>query len=211
MKPVIALVGSPNVGKSTLFNRMTRSRDALVADLPGLTRDRHYGEGRIGERPFLVIDTGGFELVAKDGIMHEMAKQTKQAVAEADVVLFIVDGRQGLTPHDKKITDFLRKSGRSVMLVVNKSEGMKYTSVTAEFYELGLGDPYVISAAQGDGVADLVEEFLDLAFSQRPPEIEEPVSNHKSIKIAIVGRPNVGKSTLVNTLLGEERVIAFDM
>ncbi|MGS0742557.1 ribosome biogenesis GTPase Der [Glaciimonas sp. GG7] len=211
MKPVIALVGRPNVGKSTLFNRMTRSRDALVADLPGLTRDRHYGEGRMGERPFLVIDTGGFEPVAKDGIMHEMAKQTKQAVAEADVVIFIVDGRQGLTPHDKTITDFLRKSGRSVMLVVNKSEGMKYTSVTAEFYELGLGDPYVISAAHGDGVADLVEESIDLAFSQRPPEIEEPVSNERSIKIAIVGRPNVGKSTLVNTLLGEERVIAFDM
>ncbi|MDY7547657.1 ribosome biogenesis GTPase Der [Glaciimonas sp. CA11.2] len=211
MKPVIALVGRPNVGKSTLFNRMTRSRDALVADMPGLTRDRHYGEGRMGERPFLVIDTGGFEPVAKDGIMHEMAKQTKQAVAEADVVIFIVDGRQGLTPHDKTITDFLRKSGRSVMLVVNKSEGMKYTSVTAEFYELGLGDPYVISAAHGDGVADLVEESLDLAFAQRPPEVEEPVSNERSIKIAIVGRPNVGKSTLVNTLLGEERVIAFDM
>ncbi|MGZ9712926.1 ribosome biogenesis GTPase Der [Glaciimonas sp. GNP009] len=211
MKPVIALVGRPNVGKSTLFNRMTRSRDALVADMPGLTRDRHYGEGRMGERPFLVIDTGGFEPVAKDGIMHEMAKQTKQAVAEADVVIFIVDGRQGLTPHDKTITDFLRKSGRSVMLVVNKSEGMKYTSVTAEFYELGLGDPYVISAAHGDGVADLVEESLDLAFAQRPPEVEEPVSNERSIKIAIVGRPNVGKSTFVNTLLGEERVIAFDM
>jgi small GTP-binding protein len=128
MKPVIALVGRPNVGKSTLFNRMTRSRDALVADLPGLTRDRHYGEGRMGERPFLVIDTGGFEPVAKEGIMHEMALQTKQAVAEADVVMFIVDGRQGLTPHDKTITDFLRKSGRKVMLVVNKSEGMKYTS-----------------------------------------------------------------------------------
>lgn len=212
MKPVIALVGRPNVGKSTLFNRLTRSRDALVADLPGLTRDRHYGEGRVGERPFLVIDTGGFEPVAKDGIMHEMAKQTKQAVAEADVVIFIVDGRQGLTPHDKTITDFLRKSGRSVMLVVNKSEGMKYTSVTAEFYELGMGDPYVISAAHGDGVTDLVEESLDLAFAQRPPEVEEPESKEdRGIKIAIVGRPNVGKSTLVNTLLGEERVIAFDM
>ena len=211
MKPVIALVGRPNVGKSTLFNRLTRSRDALVADLPGLTRDRHYGEGRVGERPFLVIDTGGFEPVAKDGIMHEMAKQTKQAVAEADIVIFIVDGRQGLTPHDKTITDFLRKSGRSVMLVVNKSEGMKYTSVTAEFYELGMGDPYVISAAHGDGVADLVEESLDLAFSQRPSEEAEPEDKDRDFKIAIVGRPNVGKSTLVNTLLGEERVIAFDM
>ena len=210
MKPVIALVGRPNVGKSTLFNRLTRSRDALVADIPGLTRDRHYGEGRVGERPFLVIDTGGFEPVAKVGIMHEMAKQTKQAVAEADVVIFLVDGRQGLTPHDKTITDFLRKSGRSVMLVVNKSEGMKYTSVTADFYELGLGDPYVISAAHGDGVADLVEEAIDKALSQKP-ELDEAEEKIFGTKIAIVGRPNVGKSTLVNTLLGEERVIAFDM
>ncbi len=211
MKPVIALVGRPNVGKSTLFNRLTRSRDALVADLPGLTRDRHYGEGRMGERPFLVIDTGGFEPVAKEGIMHEMALQTRQAVAEADVVVFIVDGRQGLTPHDKTITDYLRKSGRKVMLVVNKSEGMKYTSVTAEFYELGLGDPYVISAAHGDGVLDLVNEALDLAFQQRPDEPEELEPADHGIKIAIVGRPNVGKSTLINTLVGEQRVIAFDM
>ncbi|NUU02855.1 ribosome biogenesis GTPase Der [Herbaspirillum robiniae] len=211
MKPVIALVGRPNVGKSTLFNRLTRSRDALVADLPGLTRDRHYGEGRVGERPFLVIDTGGFEPVAKDGIMYEMAKQTKQAVVEADVVVFIVDGRQGLTPHDKTITDFLRKCGRPVLLVVNKSEGMKYTSVTADFYELGMGDPYVISAAHGDGVADLVQEALDVAEAQRAPEPEPEDTAVRGTKIAIVGRPNVGKSTLVNTLLGEERVIAFDM
>ncbi|NEX62623.1 ribosome biogenesis GTPase Der [Noviherbaspirillum galbum] len=211
MKPVIALVGRPNVGKSTLFNRLTRSRDALVADLPGLTRDRHYGEGRIGERPFLVIDTGGFEPVAKEGIMHEMAKQTKQAVAEADAVVFLVDGRQGMTPHDKTITDFLRKAGRPVLLVVNKAEGMKYTSVTADFYELGLGDPYVISAAHGDGVPDLVNEVLDQIEAQKPAEIEAEPAPARGIKIAIVGRPNVGKSTLVNTLLGEERVIAFDM
>ena len=211
MKPVIALVGRPNVGKSTLFNRLTRSRDALVADLPGLTRDRHYGEGRVGERPFLVIDTGGFEPVAKDGIMYEMAKQTKQAVVEADVVVFIVDGRQGLTPHDKTITDFLRKCGRPVLLVVNKSEGMKYTSVTADFYELGMGDPYVISAAHGDGVADLVQEALDVVEAQRVQEPEPEEAVVRGTKIAIVGRPNVGKSTLVNTLLGEERVIAFDM
>jgi GTP-binding protein len=211
MKPVIALVGRPNVGKSTLFNRLTRSRDALVADLPGLTRDRHYGEGRVGERPFLVIDTGGFEPVAKEGIMHQMALQTKQAVAEADVVIFIVDGRQGLTPHDKTITDFLRKSGRKVMLVVNKGEGMKYSAVVADFYELGMGDPYVISAAHGDGVADLVEEALNEAFASRPADAEELAPAERGIKIAIVGRPNVGKSTLVNTLIGEERVIAFDM
>lgn len=211
MKPVIALVGRPNVGKSTLFNRLTRSRDALVADLPGLTRDRHYGEGRVGERPFLVIDTGGFEPVAKDGIMAEMAKQTKQAVAEADVVVFIVDGRQGMTPHDKTITDFLRKSDRPVLLVVNKAEGMRYTSVTADFYELGLGDPYVISAAHGDGVADLVDEAIDAAVGNSPQVEEVPASQDKGVRIAIVGRPNVGKSTLINTLLGEERVIAFDM
>ncbi len=211
MKPVIALVGRPNVGKSTLFNRLTRSRDALVADLPGLTRDRHYGEGRIGERPFLVIDTGGFEPVAKEGIMHEMALQTRQAVAEADVVVFIVDGRQGLTPHDKTITDYLRKQNRKVMLVVNKSEGMKYTSVTADFYELGMGDPYVISAAHGDGVHDLVNEALDFALENRPDEEDEPEHPDHGIKIAIVGRPNVGKSTLINTLVGEQRVIAFDM
>jgi GTP-binding protein len=226
MKPVIAIVGRPNVGKSTLFNRLTRSRDALVADIPGLTRDRHYGEGRMGERPFLVIDTGGFEPVAKDGILHEMAKQTKQAVVEADVIVFLVDGRQGMTPHDKTITDFLRKSGRPVLLVVNKAEGMKYTAVTADFYELGLGDPYVISAAHGDGVLDLLDETLDHAL--KPQALTEPILDeevsaegavestsashiNKPIKIAIVGRPNVGKSTLVNTLLGEERVIAFDM
>jgi GTP-binding protein len=209
MKPVIALVGRPNVGKSTLFNRMTCSRDALVADFPGLTRDRHYGEGRIGKRPFLVIDTGGFEPVAKDGIMREMAKQTQQAIAEVDIVMFMVDGRQGLTPHDKTITEFLRKAGSKVMLVVNKSEGMRYTNVAADFYELGLGDPCVISAAHGDGVPDLVESALDELIENTTEAPDQP--EHRGIRIAIVGRPNVGKSTMVNALLGEERVIAFDM
>ncbi len=212
MKPVIALVGRPNVGKSTLFNRLTRSRAALVADYPGLTRDRHYGEGRMGDRPFLVIDTGGFEPVVKVGVMQEMAKQTKQAVAEADVVIFIVDGRQGITPHDKAITDYLRKSGRPVILAVNKAEGMKYTAVVADFYELGLGsDPLVISSAHGDGVHTLLDEALKMV-PLSPAETEDEIeSGQKHIKLAIVGRPNVGKSTMINALLGEERVIAFDL
>jgi len=211
MKPVIALVGRPNVGKSTLFNRLTRSRAALVADMPGLTRDRHYGEGRVGERPFLVIDTGGFEPVAKEGILHQMARQTKQAVAEADVVVFIVDGRQGMTPHDKTITEFLRRSGRPVVLVVNKAEGMKYSTVTADFYELGLGDPLVISSAHGDGVHDMVDHALDLVYSRETANAEEPQQTEGVMRLAVVGRPNVGKSTLINALVGEERVIAFDM
>ncbi|MCL1886627.1 MAG: ribosome biogenesis GTPase Der [Betaproteobacteria bacterium] len=210
MKPVVALVGRPNVGKSTLFNRLTRSRAALVADFPGLTRDRHYGEGRVGDRPFLVIDTGGFEPVAKDGIFQEMAKQTKQAVAEADVVVFMVDGRQGITPHDKSITEYLRKSGRPVILVVNKAEGMKYTAVAADFYELGLGDPFIISSAHGDGVHTMLASALD-AVSRMPEPQKEPEMEGHAIRLAIVGRPNVGKSTLINALLGEERVIAFDM
>lgn len=210
MKPVIALVGRPNVGKSTLFNRLTRSRDALVADLPGLTRDRHYGEGRTGSRPYLVVDTGGFEPVAKEGILFEMARQTRQAVEESDIVVFIVDGRQGLTPQDASIASYLRKMGRPVFLVVNKAEGMKYTTVSAEFYELGLGDPRAISAAHGDGIHDLIEETLDLAYAGQE-EVADDAANARGIKIAIVGRPNVGKSTLVNALVGEERVIAFDM
>ena len=208
MNPVIALVGRPNVGKSTLFNRLTRSRDALVADFPGLTRDRHYGTGRIGQRPFIVIDTGGFEPITKEGIFAEMAKQTRQAVAEADVVLFLVDGRLGLAPQDLAIADELRKTGRPILLVVNKAEGMKYTAVTADFFELALGEPCVISAAHGDGVHDLVDEALN-KISQQDSELEN-TSTH-STKVAIVGRPNVGKSTLVNSLLGEDRVIAFDM
>ncbi len=210
MKPVIALVGRPNVGKSTLFNRLTRSRDALVADFPGLTRDRHYGEGRLGKHEFLVIDTGGFEPVVKEGIVHHMAQQTKQAVAEADVVVFMVDGRQGLNPHDKTIADFLRRSGQPVLLAINKAEGMRYSAVTAEFYELGLGEPQVISSAHGDGVPSMLEASLDMAMPRLETD-EEPDEEDRGVRIAIVGRPNVGKSTLVNTLLGEERVIAFDM
>ena len=150
MKPVIAIVGRPNVGKSTLFNRLTRSRDALVADFAGLTRDRHYGNGRMGDREFICIDTGGFEPVAKTGILAEMAKQTKQAVVEADIVIFLVDARLGMAPQDRVIADFLRKTGRPVILAVNKAEGMSHATVSSEFYELGLGEPQAISSAHGD-------------------------------------------------------------
>jgi GTPase len=206
MLPTLVLVGRPNVGKSTLFNRLTRSRDALVADQPGLTRDRHYGRGRLGDKPHLVVDTGGLEPVAKDGIMHHMARQTRQAVDEADVVLFLVDGRQGVTPQDNIIATELRKTGRPVLLLVNKAEGMQRARVTAEFFELGLGEPLPISSAHGDNVEEVVEIALE-DFSL-PEEDAEAEDDHP--KIAIVGRPNVGKSTLVNAILGEERVIAFD-
>ena len=209
MKPVIVLVGRPNVGKSTLFNRLTRSRDALVADMPGLTRDRHYGEGRVGERPFIVVDTGGFEPVVKEGILAEMAKQTRQAVAEADIIIFLVDGRLGLAPQDRVIADELRKTGRPILLAVNKAEGMRYTAVAADFYELALGEPFAISAAHGDGIHDLVDEaWAKLSRAEGGGEDNQLA---RGTKIAIVGRPNVGKSTLINTLIGEERVIAFDM
>lgn len=205
MKPILVLVGRPNVGKSTLFNRLTQSRDAIVADMPGLTRDRHYGHGRIGDKPFLVVDTGGFEPVAKDGILHEMAKQTLQAVAEGDRVIFLTDGRTGLAPHDRVIAEKLRKTGRRVLLAVNKTEGMEKGVAVAEFHELGLGAPHAISSAHGEGM----RELLEAALADCPAAGEEEIfPDHP--KIAIVGRPNAGKSTLVNCLLGEERVIAFD-
>jgi GTPase len=205
MKPTIVLVGRPNVGKSTLFNRLTKSRDAIVADVPGLTRDRHYGHGKMGKKPFLVVDTGGFEPLVKDGILHEMARQTEQAIAEADAVIFVVDGRTGLTPHDKEIANKLRRIDRPVFVAVNKAEGLNSGMVEADFHELGLGEPNAISAAHGEGVRGLVELALE-GF----PEPEDDEWHSDSVRVAIVGRPNVGKSTLVNTLLGEERVIAFD-
>lgn len=206
MKPTIALVGRPNVGKSTLFNRLTRTKDALVHDLPGLTRDRHYGHGRVGSKPYLVVDTGGFEPVVDSGILHEMAKQTLQAIDEADAIVFLVDARIGLTPQDKMIADRLRQSTRPVFLAVNKGEGGNKAVLSAEFYELALGEPYVISGAHGDGVYYLIEEILS-----HFPEAEEESPEPKHPVFAIIGRPNVGKSTLVNAILGEERVIAFDM
>lgn len=210
MLPVVALVGRPNVGKSTLFNRLTRTRDALVADFPGLTRDRHYGEGRVGVRPYIVIDTGGFEPVAGEGIVKEMAAQAEQAIAEADVVIFVVDARAGLTGHDMRIARRLRTTGRTVLLAVNKAEGLPAEAVV-EFYELGFGEPRSISAAHGDGVRALMDTALEpYPYDEQADEAEALAGEHR-VKVAVVGRPNVGKSTLINALLGEERLIAFDL
>ncbi len=206
MKPTIALVGRPNVGKSTLFNRLTKTRDAIVADIPGLTRDRHYGHGKLGKKPFLVVDTGGFEPRAKDGIMHEMARQTEQAIAESDIIVFVVDGRTGITAQDKDIANKLRKIDRPVYVAVNKAEGMDRGIAAADFHELGLGQPYSISASHGEGVRQLLDFVLE-----GYPEPDEEAVDDGVVKVAIAGRPNVGKSTLINALLGEERVIAFDM
>ena len=206
MIPTIALVGRPNVGKSTLFNRLTRSRDALVADQPGLTRDRHYKRGKLGDKPYLVVDTGGFEPVVDEGILFEMAKQTLQAVDEADAVIFLVDARTGLTPQDKLIANRLRQINRPLFLAINKAEGANRTIVSAEFFELGLAEGYVISASHGDGVSSLIEDVLEKL--PKTTEDTRPIEQHPAF--AIIGRPNVGKSTLVNGILGEERVIAFD-
>ena len=210
MKPVIALVGRPNVGKSTLFNRLTKSRDAIVADYAGLTRDRHYGNGRQGKREYIVIDTGGFEPDATSGIYKEMARQTQQAVAEADVVIFVVDARGGLSAQDHDIAGYLRRLGKPCVLAANKAEGMKEGSQLGEFYELGLGDVFPVSAAHGQGIRSLVDLALEPLHL---PDLDEEAVEGESdtIKLAVAGRPNVGKSTLINTWLGEERLVAFDM
>jgi GTP-binding protein len=205
VKPVVALVGRPNVGKSTLFNRLTRSRDAIVHDVPGVTRDRHYGEGRQGPRAFIAIDTGGFEPRDPKGIYVEMARQAEQAMLEADAVVFVVDGRAGLTPGDRAIAERLRRLKR-VHLAVNKTEGMQSDTAVAEFHELGLGAPAAISSAHGEGV----RELMDAVLEPFPDEEEEQPPEKGHPRVAVVGRPNVGKSTLVNALVGEERVIAFD-
>jgi GTP-binding protein len=204
MKPTLVIVGRPNVGKSTLFNRLTRTRDALVADVPGLTRDRHYGAGRLGGRVYLVVDTGGLEPEAQ-GVFVEMAKQARTAIAEADVVVLVTDAREGLTAQDRAIAEELRRSGRRVLVAVNKAEGMNPEVAAAEFHELGLGAPRAISAEHGEGVIDLV----DAALAGFPVE-EESGEPDGAIRVAIVGRPNAGKSTLVNALVGEERVVTFD-
>ena len=207
MKPVLAVVGRPNVGKSTLFNRMTKSRDAIVADFAGLTRDRHYGDGRIGEFEFIVVDTGGFEPDSTTGIVKEMAKQTRQAVAEADAVIFVVDIRAGVAGQDHDIARYLRTAGKKVILAVNKAEGMDESPLLAEFYELGLGEPHPVSAAHGQGIRSLLDAALaDFRFDDEETEPEEGAP----IRLAVAGRPNVGKSTLINTWLGEERLVAFD-
>ncbi len=210
MKPVIALVGRPNVGKSTLFNRLTKTRDAIVADFAGLTRDRHYGNGKQGPHEYIVIDTGGFEPDATSGIFKEMAKQTRQAVAEADIVVFVVDARAGLSSQDHEIGKYLRKLGKPCVLVANKAEGLTAGAQLVEFFELGLGEVFPVSAAHGQGIRQLV----DLALARLPAVevLEGDVEQDTSvIKLAVAGRPNVGKSTLINTWLGEERLVAFDL
>ncbi|RFO98491.1 ribosome biogenesis GTPase Der [Rhodoferax lacus] len=210
MKPVIALVGRPNVGKSTLFNRLTKTRDAIVADYAGLTRDRHYGNGAQGKHEYIVIDTGGFEPDALTGIYKEMAKQTRQAVAEADVVVFVVDARAGVSAQDHDIAKYLRKLGKPCLLVANKAEGMTQGIQLGEFFELGLGEVVPVSASHGQGIKALVD--MALAPLHLPEDGEpEPEQDPGVIKLAVAGRPNVGKSTLINTWLGEERLVAFDM
>jgi GTPase len=211
MKPVLALVGRPNVGKSTLFNRLTRTRDAIVADMPGLTRDRHYGSAKLGGREMIVVDTGGFEPDASTGIFREMARQTQQAVAESDVVIFVVDARDGLSAQDHDIAAYLRRLGKPCLLVANKAEGLKAGGQLPEFFELGLGEVIPVSAAHGQGVRSMVDAALaKLPFFTPPEQPAEAAETDKVIRLAVAGRPNAGKSTLINAWLGEERLVAFD-
>jgi GTP-binding protein len=208
LKPVIALVGRANVGKSTLFNRITKSRDAIVADFAGLTRDRHYGDGRLGDRDFIVVDTGGFEPAKPAGVVAEMARQTKQAVAEADVVVFVTDIRAGVSSQDHDIARYLRQAGKRVLLAVNKAEGMAESPHLGEFHELGMGEPHPVSAAHGQGIRSLLEAALE--HIEVTADTSDDADEGKPIRLAVAGRPNVGKSTLINTWLGEERLVAFD-
>ena len=205
MKPVIAIVGRPNVGKSTLFNVLTQSRDALVADYPGLTRDRKYGHGSFDDKNFIVIDTGGLS-GENEELDEHMAAQTLHAIEESSVVLFLVDARDGMTAADENIAAHIRRTGKTVYLVLNKTDGLDATMVASEFYALGLGDPIAVAASHNRGIRPLLEKVLQ-PFEQDEPEIDE----ERGIKVAFVGRPNVGKSTLVNRVLGEDRVVVFDM
>jgi len=207
MKRVIALVGRPNVGKSTLFNRLTKTRDALVADEPGLTRDRRYGTVNFDDKSYILIDTGGIS--GEEGIDELIAGQAYQAITESDVVVFLVDGRAGLTAGDESIAQQLRETGKLVIVAVNKTEGMNREVIKAEFYALGIEEVYSCSSAHGDGVGQLFEDIV--SFFPEEPEEKEDTEETRGAKVAIVGRPNVGKSTLVNRLIGEDRVLAFDM
>ena len=210
MLPVIALVGRPNVGKSTLFNRLTRSRDALVADYPGLTRDRQYGFGRLGPLPYIVIDTGGVA-GGEEGINEAMVEQTVRALEEADVALIMVDGREGVSAADEHVADLARRIGKKTWLVVNKAEGLDSDLAGSEFHALGLGEPLVVSAAHGDHISAL----MDVVLEEFEVGEEEPVPSYDddehALRIAVVGRPNVGKSTLINRLIGEDRLVVFDL
>ncbi|WP_070962544.1 ribosome biogenesis GTPase Der [Vibrio sonorensis] len=237
MVPVVALVGRPNVGKSTLFNRLTRTRDALVADFPGLTRDRKYGQAKLGEHEFIVIDTGGID-GSEEGVETKMAEQSLAAIDEADVVLFLVDGRAGLTVSDQAIALHLRKIEKPAMLVVNKVDGIDADAASAEFWQLGMDNMYQIAAAHGRGVGALIDKALNpfaeelieqaqgqiqdltdiedpeeekLDYTEEEAEEEFKRLQEQPIKLAIIGRPNVGKSTLTNRILGEERVVVYDM
>ncbi len=213
MKPVVAIVGRANVGKSTLFNRITKSRDAIVADFAGLTRDRHYGDARLGKLEFIVVDTGGFEPEKPTGVAAEMARQTRQAVAEADAVIFVADVRAGLSAQDHDIARYLRGQQKPVVLAVNKAEGMSESPLLAEFHELGIGEPHPVSAAHGQGVRSLLERVLDdfiAAAEAAGDEAEAGEEAGRAIRLAVAGRPNVGKSTLINAWLGEERLVAYD-
>ena len=208
MRPVIALVGRPNVGKSTLFNRLTSTRDAIVANIPGLTRDRHYGEGKHEGQSFIVVDTGGIS-GEEEGIDKEMASQTLQAIDEASICLLLVDAKHGLIPDDEKIFSYLRKNNKKTHLVVNKVDGLDPHNAVADFQKLGTSSIFPITATQGRGVKSLIQNVLhDELFELQTDEISD--TNCESIKIAVAGRPNVGKSTLVNRMLGEERVVVYD-
>ncbi|MGI9248347.1 MAG: ribosome biogenesis GTPase Der [Woeseiaceae bacterium] len=207
MLPVIALIGRPNVGKSTLFNRLTRSRDALVADYPGLTRDRQYGFGKLGPIPYLVIDTGGVA-GGEVGIEEAMVEQTVRALQEADAAIIMVDGRSGLTAADEHVASLARKHAKKTWLAVNKAEGLDADIASGEFHGLGLGEPIAVSATHGDRVSALIDEVLG-EFHDEETE-EEVDDDDKELRIAVVGRPNVGKSTLANRLLGEERLVVYD-
>ena len=210
MLPVIALIGRPNVGKSTLFNRLTRSRDALVADYPGLTRDRKYGFGKLGPIPYLVIDTGGVA-GGEEGIAEAMVDQTIRALQEADVAVIMVDGRSGLTAADEHVAELARRHAKQTWLAVNKTEGLDEAIANSEFHALGLGEPIAVSAAHGDRIGALMDDLLSGFAAEEPEEeLDDEEDEDRELRIAVVGRPNVGKSTLINRMLGEERLVVFD-